>query len=82
MVAELQPRWKERIIKNELMRLKISINILTEARDSQSRYKESLWDWLENKYNTKLRIVSWNVSSIKKGTFEEMNNCLAHIICL
>ena len=37
---------------------------------------------LVNKYNTKLRIALWNVSSIKKGTFEEMNNCLAHIICL
>ena len=31
------------------MRLKISINILTEARDSQSRAKESLWDWVSGR---------------------------------
>ena len=44
MEVELQPKntWEERVIKNELMRLIISINLLTEARDSQSRYKESL----------------------------------------
>ncbi|CAK91500.1 unnamed protein product (macronuclear) [Paramecium tetraurelia] len=60
----------------------LQITDITRTSSSIENEAQSLKNPIEKNQDTKLKILCWNISSIKKNTFQEIQQQKPHLICL